>query len=117
MYKSLTQAFLYQTIVGFLSVIAISAIGGKGIFILALIGLRPFILQREKSSPQKKLWEMYYKIGKLSVVLTSLMIIATYLLAGIIFDVIIINNDWFIVIIPFWVMTHGVIGIVHAGKK
>ena len=47
-YKNLNIAFLIEIFIGFGTIISISLLGTKGLAALAILALRPFVLQKEK---------------------------------------------------------------------
>lgn len=115
-YKNLNIAFLIEIFVGFGTVLSISLLGTKGLAALAILALRPFVLQKEKIEDKKSYIEFSYKILSNSLSIIFIMI----------FSIIIILQFipiWkaklppievmFIVLIPFFLLTHGVIGLIN----
>jgi hypothetical protein len=115
-YKNLNLAFLIEIFIGFGCVLSISFLGAKGIASLALIAIRPFVLEREKINDEKLYWQFSYKIMLNSVIIIFLMIISIFVIIQFIplwqsklpsFEVLLL------VIVPFFVLTHGVMGILN----
>lgn len=112
-YKNLNLAFLIEIIVGFGCIISIGVLGLKGLISLMLIALRPFILEKERIENEKIYLQFIYKVNYHSIVVTSIFIIIFYFTTYVIptFD---LMSDHLLLlqIIPFFLLTHGVVGIV-----
>ncbi len=115
-YKNLNLAFLIEIIVGFGCILTISFIGTKGLASLALLALRPLVLERETIKDEKKYYQFFYKITISSVIVISLMIISILIIVQFIpvwkaklptFDILLVE------ILPFFLLTHGVLGFVN----
>jgi len=115
-YKNLNLAFLIEIFIGFGCIISISLLGSKGLASLALMALRPVFLEREIIKDDKRYWKFSYKIILNSVVIISLMIISILVIIQFIpqwqaklpsFKILLIE------IIPFFLLTHGVIGFIN----
>ncbi|HMN48107.1 MAG TPA: hypothetical protein PKD67_03135 [Ignavibacteriaceae bacterium] len=115
-YKNLTLAFLFEIVVGFGTILSISLLGYKGLAALAVLALRPFILEQEQIKDEKLYLQFSYKVLSNSLIIIFLMIV---------FEIIIIQfiPNWkaklpplenlLIIIIPFFLLTHGVIGYIN----
>ena len=117
-YKKLNIAFLIEIIVGFGTIVSISLIGYKGLSALAILALRPFVLEREKIEDEKSYLQFSYKILSNSLIIIFLMIISIFIIVQFIpiwntklppMDILLIT------IIPFFLLTHGVIGFINLG--
>lgn len=115
-YKNLNLAFLIEVFVGFGCILSISLLGSKGLVSLALIGLRPFLLETEPITNEKLYWRFSYKVFLNSAIIISLMIISILIIIQFIpqwkmklpaLDIILVE------IIPFFVLTHGVLGFIN----
>jgi hypothetical protein len=114
-YKNLNIAFLIEILIGFGTILSISLIGYKGLSALAILALRPFILEREKIDDEKSYLQFSYKILSNSLFIIFLMIISVLIIIHFI-------PDWnsklppteniLILVIPFFLLTHGVIGFI-----
>ena len=119
-YKNLNIAFLIEIFVGFGTVLSISLLGTKGLAALAILALRPFVLQKESIEDKKSYIEFSYKILSNSLSIIFIMIISIIIILQFI-------PVWkaklpsievmFIVLIPFFLLTHGVIGITNLSAK
>lgn len=119
-YKNLNIAFLIEIFVGFGTVLSISLLGTKGLAALAILALRPFVLQKESIEDKKSYIEFSYKILSNSLSIIFIMIISIIIILQFI-------PVWkaklpsvevmFIVLIPFFLLTHGVIGIINLSTK
>ncbi len=117
LYKNLNHSFLFEFIIGLISLLVTFIAGVKGIAVLALLALRPFIFERSQNVPEQNYWELIYNIFRVSVILTTVSIILTFL----IFKFYSFNaKDESIIlltVIPWFVLTHGLIGVVFAGSQ
>ena len=114
-YKNLNIAFLIEILIGFGTILSISLIGYKGLSALAILALRPIILEREKIDDEKSYLQFSYKILSNSLFIIFLMIISVLIIIQFI-------PDWnsklppteniLILVIPFFLLTHGVIGFI-----
>lgn len=116
-YKNLNLAFLFEIIVGFGTILSISLLGYKGLAALAVLAIRPFILEREQIKDEKLYLQFSFKVLSNSLIIIFLMIV---------FEIIIIQfiPNWkaklpplenlLIIIIPFFLLTHGVIGYINS---
>ena len=119
-YKNLNIAFLIEIFVGFGTILSISLLGTKGLAALAILALRPFVLQKESIGDEKSYIEFSYKILSNSLSIIFIMIISIIIILQFI-------PVWkaklpsievmFIVLIPFFLLTHGVIGIINLSAK
>lgn len=119
-YKNLNIAFLIEIFVGFGTILSISLLGTKGLAALAILALRPFVLQKESIEDKKSYIEFSYKILSNSLSIIFIMIISIIIILQFI-------PVWkaklpsvevmFIVLIPFFLLTHGVIGIINLSAK
>ena len=119
-YKNLNIAFLIEIFVGFGTVLSISLLGTKGLAALAILALRPFVLQKESIEDKKSYIEFSYKILSNSLSIIFIMILSIIIILQFI-------PVWkaklpsvevmFIVLIPFFLLTHGVIGIINLSTK
>jgi len=118
-YKNLNLAFLVQILIGFGCILSISLLGAKGLASLALLAIRPFVLEKEKIKDEKRYWQFSYKIMLNSVIIIFLMILSILIIIQFIpawktklpsFEILIIE------LIPFFILTHGVIGILNTSS-
>ena len=61
-YKNLQIAFLIEIFVGFGTILSISIIGPKALAALAVLALRPIILEKEIIKDEKTYFQFFYKI-------------------------------------------------------
>lgn len=119
-YKNLNIAFLIEIFVGFGTVLSISLLGTKGLAALAILALRPFVLQKESIEDEKSYIEFSYKILSNSLSILFIMLLSIIIILQFI-------PVWkaklppievmFVVLIPFFLLTHGVIGILNLSLK
>lgn len=118
-YKNLNLAFLIEIIIGFGTILSISLIGYKGLTALILIALRPFLLEREEIDDEKKYWQFSYKIISSSLIIIFLMILSVFVIIQFIpaWKAKLPSSDiLLLVIIPFFLLTHGVIGFINSSS-
>ena len=119
-YKNLNIAFLIEIFVGFGTVLSISLLGTKGLAALAILALRHKKKKKEIIEDKKSYIEFSYKILSNSLSIIFIMIISIIIILQFI-------PVWkaklpsievmFIVLIPFFLLTHGVIGIINLSAK
>jgi hypothetical protein len=113
-------AFLIEIFVGFGTILSISLLGTKGLTALAILALRPFVLPKESIQDKKSYLEFSYKVLSNSLSIIFIMIISIIIILQFI-------PIWesklpsievmFVVLIPFFLLTHGVIGIINLSTK
>lgn len=117
-YKKTNIAFLFVIVLG--TILSANLIGPKGLLVLALMVLRPLVLEREKIEDAKSYLQLSYKILFSSLSIIFIMIVS-------IFYIIQFIPIWkaklpqieilFIPLLPFFLLTHGVIGIVDISTQ
>ena len=117
MYKSLPSAFLFQALVGVLCVVSISLSGPAWFVTLAILGLRPFLLKKTAIPPGNDIWQLYYIIGKVSIVATAITIIFMYGVFYLFLHSSPIQEFWLLLIPPYFIFIHGIVGLMHTVKK
>ncbi|MCO6474226.1 MAG: hypothetical protein PHW27_08535 [Melioribacteraceae bacterium] len=113
-YKNLFFAFSLEFLLGLSITLLIVFLGPKSIVFLALFAIRPFILERENITSQDDFWFYSFQLGKISLLVLSLIIIVLYLI-----DELFVNEDFLfhytdriIVLIPFYLFLHGLFGLI-----
>lgn len=119
-YKNLHLAFLIEIFVGLGTIISISIIGPKGLAALAILAIRPFVLKKEDILDKNNYLKFTYKVLSSSLSIIFIMIISVIVILQF-FPI------WkaklppveaiFVVLIPFFLLTHGVIGIINLSTK
>jgi hypothetical protein len=116
-YKNLRLAFLIEIFVGFVTIIFVALLGPKGIAVISLIALRPVFMKREEIKESGFYFQKIYKILYDSLVIISIMIIIIILIIQFIpayqLKLPPIKN-LFSLILPFFLLTHGVIGLINS---
>jgi hypothetical protein len=116
-YKNLHIAFLFEIFIGFGTLISIAMLGPKGIAALSIIALRPILLPREEIKDPKHYYQKFYKILSNSLAIIFIMIVLIIVITQFIpaykiklppIEVL------FAVILPFFLLTHGVIGLINS---
>lgn len=116
-YKSYQKAFLFEIIIGLLTLFTVVLWGVLGFIILALFGFRPLILEIINKQVDDLFWFRHYNLIKLSVVLTSGIIIIVYAVSDLYMNAE-LNADIFLrVSIPFFILIHGIVGIFFFRTK
>ena len=115
-YKNINIAFLIEILVGFGTIISISLLGYKGLAALAILLLRPFVLEREKIEDTKSYLKFTYKILSNSLAIIFIMMMSIIIIIQFIptWQMKLPSIDkLFILLIPFFLLTHGVIGFIN----
>ena len=112
-YKNLFFSFSIEFIFGLSTSLLIIFIGPKSIAFLALLAIRPFLLERENVTPQDEIWFYSYKLGKITLFMLSVIIIAFYMIDELLFNEDILFNfrDRIIVLLPLFLFLHGMVGL------
>ena len=74
-YKNLFLAYSIEIIIGFLTSILIILFGAKALAFIALLAIRPFVLDKEQISPQDDFWYKSFQLGKNALIILSVIII------------------------------------------
>ena len=115
-YKNINIAFLIEILVGFGTIISISLLGYKGLAALAILLLRPLVLEREKIDDTNLYLKFTYKILSNSLAIIFIMMISIIIIIQFIpaWQMKLPSIDkLFILLIPFFLLTHGVIGFIN----
>ncbi len=119
-YKNLQIAFLIEIFVGFGTILTISLIGPKGLAALSILALRPILLDKEIIQDEKFYFHFSYKILQSSLLIIFIMIISLI----VIMQFIPVWNaelppseNLLVTILPFFLLTHGVIGLINLSAK
>lgn len=119
-YKNLNIAFLIEIFVGFGTIISIALLGPKGIAALSIIALRPIFLDREEIQDSQNYFQMFYKILSNSLLIIFIMIVSIIIIIQFIppYKTKLPSTEiLFIIIIPFFLLTHGVIGFLNISNR
>ena len=115
-YKNLHIAFLIEIFVGFGTIISIALLGPKSLAALSILALRPVFLEREKISDAKSYYQMFYKILSSSLAIVFIMMLSLIIINLFIPDYkskLPSMEILFVLMLPFFLMTHGVIGFIN----
>jgi hypothetical protein len=119
-YKNLQIAFLIEIFVGFGTILSISLIGPKGLAALAILALRPILLDKEFIQDEKFYFQFSYKILQSSLLIIFIMIISLILIMQFIpvwNAELPPSENLLVTILPFFLLTHGVIGLINLSTK
>jgi hypothetical protein len=111
MYKNLKLAYQIEVAAAILTLIAIGTFGEIGIAAITVIALRPALLERTKITPEAI--KMFYSVVMNSIIITLLTLLAFFLSTEYIFD---IESDWRIIVIlilPYFLLSHGIVGLIY----
>ncbi|MBE0550890.1 MAG: hypothetical protein IH619_00730 [Ignavibacterium sp.] len=115
-YKNLQLAFLIEMFVGFGTILSISIIGPKGLAALAILALRPIILEKEIIKDEKTYFQFFYKIIQNSLSIIFIMIVSLIIIMQFIplwNAKLPPSENLLVIILPFFLLTHGVIGLMN----
>jgi uncharacterized membrane protein YiaA len=119
-YKNLQIAFLIEIFIGFGTILSISLIGPKGLAALAILALRPILLDKEVIQDEKFYFQFSYKILQSSLLIIFIMIISLLVIMQFIpvWNAKLPSSEKLLVtILPFFLLTHGVIGLINLSAK
>lgn len=112
-YKNLNHVYLIEIFIGFGCIISIGLIGSKGLIALVLIGLRPFLLEKERIADEKSYWQFNYKVITHTLIITSMFIFLYCIISYFNPSVNPVDDRLLLLqLLPFFLLTHGVVGIV-----
>ena len=115
-YKSLNIAFLIEILAGFGTILTVSLIGPKGLAALTIIALRPILLEKEIIQDEKSYLQFSYKILQSSLVVIFIMIVLLIIITLFIplwYAKLPQTENLLVIIIPFFLLTHGVFGLIN----
>ncbi len=115
-YKNLQIAFLIEIIVGFGTILSISIVGPKALAALAVLALRPIILEKEIIKDEKTYFQFFYKIIQSSLSIIFIMIVSLIIIMQFIpiwSTKLPPSENLLVIILPFFLLTHGVIGLIN----
>lgn len=112
-YKNLFFSFSLEFLIGLIITLLIIFTGPKSIILLALVAIRPFILERENISPQDEFWFYSFQLGKITLFILSFVIIVFYLIDEFLLNENLLYNyrDRIIILLPFYLFLHGLVGL------
>jgi hypothetical protein len=119
-YKNLQLAFLIEIFIGFGTILSISLIKPKGLAALAILALRPILLDKEIIRDEKFYFQFSYKILQSSLLVIFIMIISLILIMQFIpvwNAKLLPSENLLIIILPLFLLTHGVIGLINLSAK
>lgn len=119
-YKNLNLAFLYEIIVGFGCILSVAVWGQNGLATIALIALRPIVLEKEPIKDEKSYLSLSYKVLSSSIVIVAMLIIAIFIILNFIPHLISKlppRDKILFLLLPFFLMTHGVVGFMYNQKR
>lgn len=119
-YKNLQIAFLIEIFVGLGTILSISLIGPKGLAALSILALRPIVLGKENIKDEKSYFRFFYKTLQNSLVIIFIMIISLIIIMQFIplwNAKLPPSENLLVIILPFFLLTHGVIGIINLSAK
>ncbi len=115
-YKNLQIAFLIEIFVGFGTILSIGIIGPKALAALAVLALRPIILEKEIIKDEKTYFQFFYKIIQSSLSIIFIMIVSLIIIMLFIpiwSAKLPPSENLLVIILPFFLLTHGVIGLIN----
>ena len=111
------KIFLIEVVVGILGIILVLFLGVKGIAILALYAITPFLKEKKEETIESKL--VFYKTNSITFIVGFLLLFLLFFIQ----DYKLITNTslyvkdiWFYVFITFSIFIHGLIGLILLKK-
>lgn len=111
---------MIEIFVGFGTIISIAFLGPKGLATLSIIALRPIFLEREEIKDPKSYYKNFYRIQTNGLAIVFIMMVTLIIINQFIpvyksklppVDIL------FVMMLPFFLMTHGVIGLVSYNRE
>ena len=109
-YKSYRKAFLFEIVIGSLTLYAVFLWGIAGFILLALFALRPLILEIINKPVDDLFWFRHYNLVKISIVLTSVSFILVYTVSELYLNTKLDTENFLRMVIPFFILIHGIVG-------
>lgn len=109
-YKNLHHAFLFEALAGIIALLTVAVVGINGVAVLAVLVLRPFVLERMKAPVHEQPWRLY----SFAVVSASLLTAVSLAFTAWFLDL-----PWYesagvrylsLLAIPWFILNHGVTG-------
>ncbi len=119
-YKNLNLAFLFEIVIGFGCIMSIAAWGQNGLATIALIAIRAFIMEKEKINDEKSYFTFTYKVLSSSIVIVAMLIIAIFIVINFfpqLASKLPPRDKILFLLLPFFLMTHGVVGFMYNQRK
>lgn len=119
-YKNLNLAFLFEIVIGFGCIMSVALWGQFGFATIALIALRPLLLEKEQIKDEKSYLSLSYKVLSNSIVIVAMLIITIFIIINFIPNLISKlppRDKILFLLLPFFLMTHGVVGFMYNQKK
>lgn len=119
-YKNLNLSFLIQIFIGLGAILTISLIGYKGLATIAILALRPIVLEKEKIDPASAYLPFVFKVLSHSLIITAIFLVVLILIIFLFPDLsahIPTSEKILVQILPFFILTHGVIGLAYASNQ
>jgi len=112
-YTKLRQAFLFEAVVGVITLIGVLLLDQAGIALSALLFVRPWILGRGQGDPGEEIRQLYKDAFWISIGITAAALLLTYAA----FELDIIGSDrhlllLLLLILPLFMVSHGLAGYV-----
>lgn len=105
--------FLIEVVVGILGIILVLFLGVKGIAILALYAITPFLKEKKEETIESKL--CFYKTNSITFIVGFLLLFLLFFIQDyqlITNTFLCIKDVWFYLFITFSMFVHGIIGLI-----
>jgi len=103
------KRFYLELIVGIIGLIAVFLFGSKGLAILALLVIHPFIGKKKADERESQLFN---KIGNITAAVTLFAAIGIYFASGIVMNGHQIGENWLILLVFSFLIAHGAAGLI-----
>lgn len=110
----MTKRFTYELVVGILLLIAIVLFGTKGLAVMALLAVHPFI--GKKKADEREL-QLFYRIGNITAGATLLACIVVYYFSDFVINGVEIGKNWLGFVVGFFLLVHGLAGMIVISKN
>lgn len=104
--------FLFESIVGAVSLVAIITLGKIGYVAFAVFALLPLIMRLKKIRPDERECQLFYQTGNLAMAFTILAIMIIYYASNFSLNGHTIGELWMPLSIASLLMIHGISGLI-----
>ena len=106
----MNKRFILELTVGIILLVAILIIGQKGMAVIALLAIHPFIAKKKKLDERES--QLFNKIGNYTAAITLLASVATFYFSDLIINGQAIGENWLFYVCSAFLISHGVSGLL-----
>ena len=106
----MNKRFILELTVGIILMVAILIIGQKGMAVIALLAIHPFIAKKKKLDERES--QLFNKIGNYTAAITLLASVAIFYFSDLIINGQAIGENWLFFVCSAFLISHGVSGLL-----